>query len=183
MLGGQVGALSSLSHFNAVSKQSSWFDSLLLSCWADQCHGGVQVPWGGECLIYKVVWADGLCQLLSRVRTRIQGSSAEYCTVARRQRWYLFLPSAVPRLPWWGHVEGAPSLQLVHKNHPRKAHKENPTALRETNALCCLVLEWDALNCGWWSRGGRACGHTSELLPPDRGEATWWPPHCGGIIR
>lgn len=116
---GQVGALSSLSHFNAVSKQSSWFDSLLLSCWADQCHGGVQVPWGGECLIYKVVWADGLCQLLSHVRARIQGSSAEYCTVARPQRWYLFQLSAVPILPWWGNVEGALALQLVHKNPPR----------------------------------------------------------------
>lgn len=71
---GQVGALSLLPHLNAVSKQSSWCDSLLLSCCAGQCHQGVQVPWGWDCLIHKVVWADGLCQLLSHVHAKFQGS-------------------------------------------------------------------------------------------------------------
>lgn len=173
---GQVGALSSLSHFNAVSKQSSWFDNLLCPAVRAnvtkvcRCHeevgGGL-----GECLIYKVVWADGLCQLLSHVRARIQGLSAEYCNVARRKRWYLFLLSVVPILLWWGDVEGAPSLQLVHKNHPRKARKENPTSVHKADSgsrAGCFKL--------WMVESGGKGRHAGELLQPEKGGSTWWPP-------
>lgn len=62
-------------------------------------------------------------------------------------------------------------MQLVHKNHPRKAHKENPTTLHEADTLCCFVLERDVSNCEWWSRGGMVtCRHAGELLPPDGAE-------------